>query len=131
MLERLYRKEYIFVCDTSFLIALVEKRLFDQLIDRYLPFKLLVPESVMRELERLSRSRGRGSKVTVLKMIMETEQAFFDVVQSRSNKADEDVILIALDVDGIVATADREVRRRALEKGLKTLFIRDSELYIS
>ncbi len=127
----MYRKEYIFVCDTSFLIALVEKRLFDQLIDRYLPFKLLVPESVMRELERLSRSRGRGSKVTVLKMIMETEQAFFDVVQSRSNKADEDVILIALDVDGIVATADREVRRRALEKGLKTLFIRDSELYIS
>ncbi len=127
----MYRKEYIFVCDTSFLLAIVERRLFDQLIEKYLPFKLLVPESVMGELDRLSRSGGRRMKVSILKKIMEAEQEFFEVVRSRSNKADEDVILIALDIGGIVATADREVRRRALEKGLKTLFIRDSELYIS
>ncbi len=127
----MYRKEYIFVCDTSFLLALVEKRLFDQLIEKYFPFKLLIPESVLKELDKISRSGGRRMKVAVLKKVMEIEQRYFETVPSKVRRADEDVINIALDINGIVATADREVRRKASEKGLKTLFIRDSELYIN
>jgi len=128
---RLYKKEYIFICDTSFLLALVEKKIFDQLLEKYLPFKLLVPQSVMEELDRISRAGGRRLKVAVLKRIMETEKNFFEVIPSVMRRADEDVIKIALDINGIVATADREVRRKASEMGLKTLFIRDSELYIN
>lgn len=131
MLERLYRKEYLFVCDTSFLLAIVEKRIFNQLFERYIPFKLLIPESVLRELDNLSKSGTRRMKVEVLKHIMEAEKRFFEVIPSKVRRADEDVINIALDIGGIVATADKEVRRKASEKGLKTLFIRDSELYIS
>ena len=112
-------------------MALVEKKLFDQLMEKYLPFKLLIPESVLRELDKISRSGGRRMKVAVLKKVMESEQRFFEVVPSKVRRADEDVINIALDINGIVATADREVRRKASEKGLKTLFIRDSELYIN
>jgi len=128
---RLYRREYLFVCDTSFLIALVEKKLFGQMIERYRPLKLLIPESVMQEISRFPRSGGKYMKIKALYKMMEIHKDLFKTVPSKSFKPDKDVLEVAKEVDGIVATCDGEVRRRAKESGLKTMFILDSKLYIN
>ena len=127
----LYSAETKIVCDTSFIISLVEKRLFDTLLERYTPIKILIPRSVWDELARLASRGGRYRKARVAYTFLIDNIKMVEIVESKYGVPDRDVIETALDYNAIVASSDREVRREAMKMGLKTMYIRGGNIYIS
>ena len=126
----MYRSFYKIICDTSFLLALVEKRLFDRLLEKFYPLEIYIPESVFKELDSLSKSKGKEMRVRPVLKILERYKGYVVPLKSVSGYPDVDVIELALRHGFIVATSDKKVRSKAIELGLKTIYIRDGELYI-
>jgi len=120
------------ICDTSFLIGLIEYKAFEKLLERFRPVKLYIPESVYRELSSLLRSRkGLKSKISPLLNLINRYRDIFIVIPSERDEPDIDVLVLASKMGLVVATLDRNVRVRAWEMGLRVLFFRDGEPYIN
>ncbi len=127
-----YKSQLKIVCDTSFLLGLIEHKSFEKLIEKFSPLNLYIPESVLRELINLEKSGGKISgKVRLVKMLIDKYKNVFQTMESISDEPDVDVIEISLRYGYIVATLDKYVRRKAFELGLRVLFLKDGEPYIS
>ena len=127
-----YKSQLKIVCDTSFLLGLIEHKSFEKLIEKFSPLNLYIPESVLRELINLEKSGGKISgKVRLVKMLIDKYKNIFQTMESISDEPDVDVIEISLRYGYIVATLDKYVRRKAFELGLRVLFLKDGEPYIS
>jgi len=118
------------VFDTSFLLQLFELFSFDEFIEMFKDYELLIPKSVYNELVRLSKSLKykKSSKVGyVLKVL---ERCPFKIIESISDTPDEDVLLIAEKLHAVLATGDRLLRRKARLYNIKVLYFRNRYPYI-
>jgi len=114
------------IFDTSFLISLAEYYSVDEFINRYMEYEFLIPRSVVNELNKLARcSFKKSSSSRLLLKIIKNYSKYFKIIESTSDKVDEDVIHLAKRYNAIVATTDRSVRRKASEYGIKVLYFRD------
>jgi len=112
----------IVILDTSVLMSIFEKR-FDLIEDIELEVgraKIVVPESVLKELEKLASSRGSRSRKAkaVLDLI---ESKGFETVRSMDWDVDNDVILLAKNLKGIVATLDKDLIKRLKEESVEVM----------
>ena len=87
-------------------------------------YEIVVPSSVYIELDYLSKN-GKGKKKNFSKPAVDFIKKY-EIVKT-SGKADDDVLKVAEEFDGIVFTNDRELRRRAKERNLKTIFLRSKK----
>lgn len=112
----------IVILDTSVLMSIFEKR-FDLIEDIELEVgraKIVVPESVLKELEKLASSRGSRSRKAkaVLDLI---ESKGFETVRSMDWDVDNDVILLAKNLKRIVATLDKDLIKRLKEESVEVM----------
>lgn len=99
-------------------------------------YTILVPESVLVELERLARSPPNPSTARIAKRALEllsSRRIKYTVVESRvPGSVDDDLISLSIKMKSsgvrvIVATSDRGLRRRLRSHGVPTLYYRESE----
>lgn len=121
----MYRATLEVVCDTSFLLEAIKRRLLTDLLERYRPVKIYIPSQVYEELSRLSARNPHAR--AALRMISGSPESF-EVVDVDAPSADEAVLRLACGRGYVVASTDSGVRRRARRLGCKTLFIRGSWL---
>jgi len=84
-------------------------------------FEIVVPSSVYRELVFLSKN-GKGRKKRLAKPALDLIKNYW-VVDTKAD-ADDAVLNLALKLHGIVLTNDKELRKRAKQKSLKTIYLR-------
>lgn len=113
--------------DSNFILDLLRFKVGFDAIEEVVgqPCKLLVPTTVLRELERIStgKTKEAGYAKLALRVVRKLE-----LIKSLRTKADED--LIALAKGRIVATNDRVLRKRLRDLRIKTLYLR-SKKYLS
>ncbi len=123
----MYRSTLEVVCDTSFLLESIRRRLLTDLLERYRPVKIYLPRQVYDELLRLS---SRNPLARAALEVVRGMPDVFEVVEVDEPNADEAVLRLACDGGYVVATTDSRVRREARRLGCKTLFIRGSWLHL-
>jgi rRNA-processing protein FCF1 len=108
------------VVDTNILFLVIRAGFpLEAEVDRVLPgSELLVPESVVAELEGLAKSLIPGA------MAAQALAERCTVVPTRT-RGDDGVIEAAVTTQSWVATADRELRRRLTLRGVTSLVPRD------
>jgi len=125
-LNRLRRDKgsIIVVIDTSAIMMLFEfsidlKKELTHLLGKY---KIIVPQEVVDELEFLSIN-GKGKKKQIAKPALKLAGSY-EFIASESKNADDAVINIAKKYNGVVFSNDKELRKKAKLKNLKTIFLR-------
>ena len=112
------------IIDSSLLMAIAEKRglSLDRLFeDTLYKFELATTSSVLNELKKMASSKGgKALKARAALSIAEKLR----IVDSVTEDVDTDVIEVAAKLRGIVATCDLELRRKAMRRGVPTLFLR-------
>ena len=87
-------------------------------------FKILVPSSVYNELVFL-KEHGKGRKKRLAKPALDLIKNY-EIVETKA-EADDAVLDLANKLNGIVFTNDKELRKRAKENNLKTIFLRGKQ----
>ncbi len=111
------------ILDTSFLMALAELR-FLSLSDltRFYPnARLITTRSVIKELESFLKGKRRVSASVALQVI---ERHGVLVEEGYGGEADEDLIALAKELGGVVATFDLELKERLLSEGIPVIYLR-------
>ncbi len=120
-----YRPVLRLVCDTSFLLEVVRRRLFTDIIDRFTPLEIFIVKPVYKELYRL---KERVPEANVILSLLEKYDFIKLLEYGEGDVADEAVLRFACENGYVLATTDRGLRRRAMERGCRVLFIRGSWL---
>lgn len=94
-------------------------------------FELLIPKSVLRELEEMSRNRGRRGVLSraalqYISNLLSSGDARI-VGAEAAGDVDEDVLRLAASSQAYIATADKKLSRRARHEGVKALIYRRSK----
>lgn len=114
----------IVILDTSVLISIFEKKIDirDEISAEIGKAELLVPRSVLRELEKLY-SLSKGSKRRLAKAAIDyIYSAGFKIVESEDEEdVDEDLIILAKNFDAAVATLDKELINKLRKEGIKII----------
>jgi len=84
-------------------------------------FHVFVPSSVYNELVFL-KENGKGRKKRLAKPALDLIKDY-DIVKTEAG-ADDAVLDLAIKLKGIVFTNDKELRKRAKKKFLKTIYLR-------
>ncbi len=84
-------------------------------------FRIIVSSSVLNELIFLTE-KGSGRKKRFAKPALDLIKDY-EVVDTNKN-ADDSVLELAVKMDGIVFTNDKELRKRAKKNSLKTIYLR-------
>jgi rRNA-processing protein FCF1 len=110
----------VVVLDTNMLMLAARRGFpFEAEIDRLVPgARLVVPSSAVRELDVLIARRTAGSRAA-------REIAGHLGIESTPRSGDAGVVDLAERTQGLVATADRELQRRLMERGVGVLAPRD------
>lgn len=112
------------ILDTNFLISLFQFKVELIEIQRivYEPYTLVTIRSVINELEKISISKGRGSKNSKLALML-IKNENIEVLDSPEKSADKAILALA-DKDTIVATNDIELRKKLKKLEIKTIYLR-------
>jgi len=123
--------------DTNFLILLATGIIAPSLIDKAVDYsyELLVPESVFEELVKLTREAPRGkTRKTASRALefLEAGEIAYKRIPSETMNPDDDLIMIAREMRAsgcrvLIASNDRELRRRARQAGIATLYYRENK----
>lgn len=112
------------ILDTSVLISIFEKKIDirDEISAEIGKAELLVPRSVLRELEKLY-SLSKGSKRRLAKAAIDyIYSAGFKIVESEDEEdVDEDLIILAKNFDAAVATLDKELINKLRKEGIEII----------
>jgi rRNA-processing protein FCF1 len=112
------------ILDTNFLIDLVKFKIdldeIGNLVDE--PYKLLVPNLVINELIKISSTKTKHSRGASLALEM-VKLRDIDILACEKTSVDEAIVNTA-DKDTMVATNDRELRKRLKRLGIKTIYLR-------
>lgn len=112
------------ILDTSFLMDIVKFKIGLEEIDKIIsqPCKLLTINSVIKELEKLSAKKGKDSKNAkiALKLIKSKR---IEILKSKERTADKAIIKLC-DKKTMVATDDKELRKKLKNLGIKTIYLR-------
>ncbi|GAB6147708.1 PIN domain-containing protein [Stetteria hydrogenophila] len=123
----------VVVVDTSFLISLSEGLAAPSMILDALEasFRLVAPRQVVVELERLSTQAKPKVRRAARKALWLLGRLGVEVVDVEAGQADDAVESLARRLKGegfrvVVATNDRELRRRVRSLGIPSLYYRES-----
>lgn len=114
------------VLDTNFIILLSEYPYLIDELNEVIPFKsvCVLLTAVLEELEAVSKRLGEVRR-RMLGKILEVLRGRCVVVDAgRSRVVDEAIIDYAREHGAVVATNDRELRRRLREMGIPNVFFR-------
>jgi rRNA-processing protein FCF1 len=85
-------------------------------------YKIIVPKTIFKELKNLSEY-GSGKKKHIAKpALMLIER--YEIVEDKSRFGDDSVIELAKKYNGIVFSNDKEIRKKAKNENIKTIFLR-------
>ena len=103
------------LCDTSFLIHLVTRRIknLSTFEDGIGPVSFVVPSPVLAEIERL----GADARTARMMPPVVAYARNLDAVEMDGSFADDAILAYVEERGGIVATMDRELKRRVKERG--------------
>lgn len=104
------------IIDTNAFIMQVEYRIdFEyELMGLLGSFEILIPVTVLNELKHI---KNKHSKVA-----LKIAQKYRNIESVK--KGDEAILSLAVKLNAIVITNDRELRKRLIEKGLSVVYIR-------
>jgi len=140
MIRTKKRGRYLILADTSFLLAPYDFKLniieeLERVIDGN--FTLLVPSFCVDEINRLIRKgfimRQKGRLALEL---IKKHATVLKACTKEGESVDDAIIRIAKEIGAIVATGDREIRKKLRKEGIPVIFVRarkklelDGELY--
>ncbi|ADV65632.1 PIN domain-containing protein [Desulfurococcus mucosus] len=115
--------------DTNMLLLMAEGiPLMDQIEEKLLAKpRYIVITPVLNELAKLA-STGKPSVSRRARLALEIISRFCEVVEYQlkpGEKVDDAIVRYALENEAIVATSDRELRRRLREHGLPEIYLRE------
>ncbi len=119
------------IFDTSFLLeAIKTPGAFTSMEELFGDLSFYVPESVVDELRRIS-NRRRGVKPRRARLVLNyIEKGRFKTLESKSDKADTDIQILATEGRYIVATGDSRLRESLAETGVKVIYLKDGYPHI-
>jgi len=140
MIRSKKRGRYLILADTSFLLAPYDFKLniikeLERVVDGN--FTLLVPSFCIDEINRLIRKgfimRQKGRLALEL---IKKHATVLKTCTKEGESVDDAIVRIAKEMCAIVATGDREIRKKLRKEGIPVIFIRarkklelDGELY--
>ncbi len=126
----------ILILDTNFIMYIVEGSIPLSMLYDALPYsmQLAIVESTIEELKRLSSTAPKLSDRRKARRALDLlERIGVVVLDSSTGSVDDDIVIVALALKSegrrvIVATGDRELRRRLRSHGIPTLYPRGPEM---
>ncbi len=108
--------------DTNFLLTLVRYKIFGfEEIKQKVPCEFYTLSRILYELKGLGKGDKKVKKeVSIVEQILKNNAV--KVIDSSKENVDEE--LIELSKDYVIATNDKELRRKVKEAGGKTIFVR-------
>ena len=123
--DRLWRnpEKQIIILDSSSILMLFEFsiNLENELSRLCGNYKILIPKPIVDELKFLS-IHGKGKKKYNAKPALDLIKEF--EISEAEGSGDDSVLFLAKKHNGIVVTNDKELRKRAKEIHLKTIYMR-------
>jgi len=118
------RDNKVVVLDSSTILMIFEFSidLEDELRRLVGKYRIIIPKSIFKELELLSNKLDGKKKINAKASLKFIEK--YDVEDSNDLDGDSSVLFLAKKHDGIVATNDRELRKRAKDKKLNVIYLR-------
>ena len=122
--------EKIVILDTSAILSFFEFSIgfeaeFLRLLGRY---SIVIPSTVIEELNKLSEL-GKGKKKINAKSALKLVKTF-EVVTTQGSTVDDSIVNIAEKLNAIVFSNDKEIRKAAKSKGLKTIILRSKKYLV-
>lgn len=110
--------------DTNFLISYLKFRLSFDEMEKLMEdqFVFLTLDSVVKELEKLSKLEGKDSRYAKLALEF-IKQKKIEVIRSPVENADKAILKVA-DKNTIVATNDIRLKKELRVSGIKTIYMR-------
>jgi len=90
-------------------------------------FEIVIPSSVINELNSISK-KGKEKKKTYAKLGLSYINNYR--TKMTEGKADDDVLLLAEKYKGIIVTNDKEIRKKAKKKLIKTIYLRSKKYLV-
>ncbi|HDM67158.1 MAG TPA: nucleotide-binding protein [Thermoplasmatales archaeon] len=130
--NRIWRNPKV-ILDSSVLMMVFEFSIdlegeLTRLLGRY---EILIPRNVVEEIKTLA-GKGRGRKKRLAKAALKFLERYQIIELEDPNlRGDDAVIAAAEKYNAIVATNDKELRRRLREKGIHQIFLRSKKRLMS
>ncbi|MBN1786719.1 MAG: hypothetical protein JW825_07030 [Candidatus Methanofastidiosa archaeon] len=120
------RNEVPVLLDTNFIISSLKFGISLDMIGDLLTrnHRVLVPENVKRELENLDLS-GKDEKMRRIAIQLSNHYDTLDL----EGPVDEGILMYSKDNGAIVATNDKELRKRLRDNGVTVIYIRNRRYY--
>lgn len=120
------------ILDTNFLLlpSQFNVDIFSE-IDRICLFKykLYVLDKTIDELKNITeRKKGKHKQAAKIALLL-IKKKKIDIIKTKQGKVDE-LILELLNKDYILATQDNILRKKAVKKGIKTIFLRSKKYLV-
>lgn len=110
--------------DTSFLLAILELHInLDSELDRILDekYEIMIPEAVLDELKKIAEKNDKRGRMANLALRIASA---YRIIREKG-EADDVLINLALSKRKvIVATSDRNLRKRLRRLGIPTIYVR-------
>lgn len=133
--RRLGRGRVKVLLDTNMLLLLADGVPIKEDIESSLETlpRYLCTMSVVREIETMVRERREHWRKAL--WVLGNLEQLCELVESISENADEDLVLTAQKLiregyEVVVATSDKELRRRLRERGIPNAYLRESEMMV-
>ena len=125
------RKATVVLLDTSIIMHALDRNvdLLGSIYEAVMgPVSICVPRAVLEELRRLavSGSASKRRKARVALSYIESRKERLSVIETPRGPVDEVMLETAEALGAIIATSDTKLRREAVKRGLRVLFLWDS-----
>lgn len=88
--------------------------------------EFIVLPQIVEEVKRIADGVGDNSRGARLALkLIEEKCAILDLDEVRGLNTDESILKAAVNLDAVVATNDRTLRRKLRSKGIPTIFLRE------
>ncbi|HDD57481.1 MAG TPA: hypothetical protein ENF43_03075 [Thermoplasmatales archaeon] len=125
-----YRSKYV-ILDTNMILSIFEQSidLKNSILNLIGKCEIVVPRTVLKELYLLS-VHGKGKRKINAQSAIDYVERNFDIIE---NEGDTDTSLISLAkrLKAVVATNDRELRKKLRENSIPVLFLRERKKLVS
>ncbi|MDD3083853.1 MAG: hypothetical protein PHP82_02410 [Candidatus ainarchaeum sp.] len=114
-------KSYKIMIDTNFFLTMVRYKIHAiEEIKNNVKAEFYTTEGVINELKGLSKNKKIKKEFEIIKKIIENQKII--LLESKTNDVDKE--LIRKSKDYVIATNDKELRKKIKENGGKTIFVR-------
>lgn len=114
-------KSYNIMIDTNFFLTMIRYKVYAiEELKKIIQAKFFTTESVINELNVLSKNKKIMKEFSLIKQLIEKEKII--VLESRNNNVDEE--MIEKSQEYVIATNDKELRKKIKQNGGKTIYIK-------